>query len=493
MWTVINWIIFLAASAELIYMGYKYSGIASSDDEAGFLLAGRSLGVFVGASTLVATGFSGWCFMGSPGVAYQFGMVEILANFFFGFAIVIASLFFAGFLRRRAGELGCHTVPEYVAMQHGTGKWNNALQAIAAIISIMLLLVFLMGQIKAVGLLCSQWLNIPMVPAALLMIALIVFYTTTGGLAAVAWTDSVMIVGMLFGTVIVMFQIFGDVGITELVTKLRETDPNLVSPDTGAPYGETKLGPFMLIPYAFLWAAVLPYMCIRFLALKPDIKLHKMGLLAAVFSIILSLIPIVGLYMRIKMPGLSDADQAMPEYLNNFLHPGFAAIITLCILFAMKSTVDSILHTVSSAVSYDLRQAFFAHKNITAQGARKINRLAVIILGFIGFLMMVFAPPAFINWLSILGTGTLLAAMVGPVFISTFWKGNALGALVAMLAGFATSAVLLLFVEVGWMLGPLIGALVSSILYVLVSAITFKAQPRAHKHPEGCRPWISVG
>lgn len=75
MWIVINWIIFLAASAELIYMGYKYSGIASSDDEAGFLLAGRSLGVFVGASTLVATGFSGWCFMGSPGVAYQFGMV----------------------------------------------------------------------------------------------------------------------------------------------------------------------------------------------------------------------------------------------------------------------------------------------------------------------------------------------------------------------------------------------------------------------------------
>lgn len=124
-----------------------------------------------------------------------------------------------------------------------------------------------MGQIKAVGLLCSQWLNIPMVPAALLMIALIVFYTNTGGLAAVAWTDSVMIGGMLLGTVIVMFQIFGDMGITEMVTKLREIDPDLVSPETGAPYGETKLGPFMLIPYAFLWAAVLPYMCIRFLAL----------------------------------------------------------------------------------------------------------------------------------------------------------------------------------------------------------------------------------
>jgi sodium/pantothenate symporter len=467
-------------------MGIKFTSIAGSEDEAGFLLAGRSLGFFVGAATLVATGFSGWCFMGSPGVAYSYGTVEVLANFFFAFAIVIASLFFGNFLRRRAGELGCHTIPEYIAKQHGSGKWEHALQAVAAVISIMLLLVFLMGQIKAVGLLCSSWLEIPMVPAAFIMIALIIFYTTAGGLAAVAWTDTLMVLGMLLGSMLIMFQIFGDMGLTELVSNLREADPNLVSPETGAPYGETKIGPFLLIPYAFLWAAVLPYMCVRFLALKHEVKMHQLGLVAAVFSIILSLIPIVGLYMRVKMPGLSDPDQAMPEYLHNFLHPGWAAMITLFILFAMKSTVNSILHTVSSAVSYDIRQAFFAHKNINARKARRINRMAVVILGMVGFFMMVYAPPAFINWLSILGTGTLLAAMCGPVFISTFWKGNALGAMVAMLSGFATSAVFLLFAEVGWMVGPLLGALVSSVLYIAVSIITFKAQPRAVDRAERC-------
>ena len=98
---------------------------SNNDDESGFLVAGRSLGPFVVAATIVATGYSGWGFRGSPGVAYEFGAIEVLGNFMFAPAMVIAVLFFARFLSRRAETMGSCTIPEYAANLHGTG-WCRA-------------------------------------------------------------------------------------------------------------------------------------------------------------------------------------------------------------------------------------------------------------------------------------------------------------------------------------------------------------------------------
>jgi Na+/pantothenate symporter len=102
----------------------------------------------------------------------------------------------------------------------------------------------------------------------------------------------------------------------------------------------------------------------------------------------------------------------------------------------------------------------------------------VVVFGLIGLLMMFYAPPFLLSWLGILGTGTLLAALVGPIFLSAFWRGNAWGALAAMLGGVVTSGGLLLWSDVGWVVGPLIGCLVSTLLYVLVSLTTRARAPR---------------
>nr|WP_277987329.1 hypothetical protein [Halomonas tianxiuensis] len=86
------------------------------------------MGAFVAAGTIVATGFSGWGFMGSPGVTYQFGAIEVLGNFFFAPAMMIAVLYFARFLQRRALEMGSNTIPEYIAQSHGSGAMGRVLQ-----------------------------------------------------------------------------------------------------------------------------------------------------------------------------------------------------------------------------------------------------------------------------------------------------------------------------------------------------------------------------
>ena len=100
-----NWIIFILSSLALIGVGFwsqmKIKKGPSGSSE-GFLLGAKSIGAFVGAGTLMATGYSGWGFIGSPGTAYAYGAIEVFANFFFAPAITFGTLFFAGFMKRRS-------------------------------------------------------------------------------------------------------------------------------------------------------------------------------------------------------------------------------------------------------------------------------------------------------------------------------------------------------------------------------------------------------
>lgn len=284
---------------------------------------------------------------------------------------------------------------------------------------------------------------------------------------------------MSIGCIFIMFQIFGDISLSGLVAKMNEIDPELVNPSSGRPYGEPKIGPFLVAPYAFMFAAVLPYMCVRFLGVREDTKWRHIAAISVPLGIVLSLIPIVGAYVRVKahmgvIPALASADAAMPTYLTNFMPGILGGIISLFIVFAMGSTADSILQVLSASVSHDLRKSLTGKDDHSPKTIRLINRSAVVVMGIVGFLAMLSAPPAFLNFISILGTGTLQAAMAGPVFIGTLWLGNSIGAIASMIGGAATAGTLLLYTDMGWVVSPLIGDAVGIALYIVVSKLTFR-------------------
>lgn len=117
--TSLNWWLLLGTISIMVGLAtYSNKVMHKGNGEGGFLLASNCLGPFIGASTIVATAFSGWGFMGSPGVAYKYGAIELLGNFFFAPAIVLAVLFCARFLHHKAQTMGTLTIPEYIAHSH---------------------------------------------------------------------------------------------------------------------------------------------------------------------------------------------------------------------------------------------------------------------------------------------------------------------------------------------------------------------------------------
>ncbi|WCE31415.1 sodium:solute symporter family protein [Vibrio sp. SCSIO 43137] len=479
--TALNWI--LLAVTVLIMVGlalYSNKIMKSDESESGFLLAANCLGPFTGAATIVATGFSGWGFMGSPGVAYRFGAIELLGNFFFAPAMVLAVLFCARFLHQKAQSMGSLTIPEYIAKSHeGPEAVKRLTQAVAALITVVLLLVFLVGQIKALGLLGGQWLGIDNTTASMIMIGIIIVYTSIGGLAAVAFTDTFMVIGMCVSAFIIVFTIFTDISPTDLFDALHAIDPELVAPSDSGPYGSTNWHVFLVLPYAFIYSTTLPYMSVRFMALDKKTKLHHMAAYMTPIACLLSLVPLAGLYMRVKVPGLEHADSAMPVFLTTFLTPTVSAVITLFILFAMKSTANSVLHSIAGSVSHDLRQALWPRCRLSDNKLLLLNRSAVWGLGGAGFIGMLYAPPFMLSMLAILGSGTLMATLVAPTLLNRYVEGNIYAALSAMISGFLSGAILFLQFDLGWVEAPIYATLISCGCYYLV-AKGFRKQQVTH-------------
>lgn len=473
MW--LNWIVLGLSIVLLMYLGGKAGKRVSDEDEGDFLVAGRSLGPFVMAGTVIATGFSGWGFMGSPGAAYQYGSIELLGNFLFGPAMVVAVLFFARYLRNRAESMGSNTIPEFVVNLHCEDKKSQSariLRGVTSVSMVIFLTVFLTGQIRALGMLGSSWLQISPLAASALLLAIIAIYTLWGGLLAVAWTDTFMVIGMSLAALYMSVQIFTDIPLGEMIRQLGEVNKDFTQPETSTPYGQSKASVFLVFSYAMVFSTALPYMSVRFMAMKRGISIARTGMYTAVLGCILSIVPLVGLYVRLKNPDLANADDAMPWYLANIPPLLIGSVITLFILFAMKSTANSILHTLSTAVSHDIRQSLFVNSRPSGKKILQLNRLWVVLVSIIAFIATFFLPKTMLNFLGIFSSGTLMAALSGVLLVSIFYTGTMAGALASMLAGAATSVYLLTSGIVGWVEGPLLGVVASAIVYVVVSMMT---------------------
>ena len=471
-----NWLVFLASSGLLVYLGLKAKRLVHGGSEAGFLVAGRSLGPVIGAATVVATGYSGWAFIGSPGAAYRFGTVELVANIMFAPAMVISLALFANYLRRRAAELNTLTIPEYIAAQHGTGVPSRLIQGLVAALTIVLLLVFLTGQLKALGLMASGLLGISMEASIYLLVLIIIAYTMIGGMGAIAWADGVMVIGMTMGAVLLIGTIFSKISLPDLLSQLEAVDAESVNPQAGQPYGESKLSPFLLFPYAFLFTLCLPYMANRILSFREDIGIHNVVVVVALLTCVLSTVPIAGLYARSQLILLEDPDQAVGVMIDQLINPYLGALISVAVLFAIKSTANSLLHAISSAASHDLRKALLPEVELSAERTLLINRSAVVMSGLCAVVAVLYAPPFMLVWLGILGTGTLLASLAAPMLIPIVWQGNSYGAVAAILTGFTVTGLLMLYLKVGWVEAPLIGCVLSALAYWLVSLATRSMQ-----------------
>jgi SSS family solute:Na+ symporter len=192
--TLITWAIIAAYMAFIFVKGVsKARGVGDTDD---FLVAGRNVGWFMLFCTMGATVIGGGSSIGAIGKTYDWGVLMLLVSTGWYLHFIFSGLVVAPQFRR--AEL--YTVAGYFGHRFGEGP-----RFVMMVLSLLFSVFIVAAQMAAFGsvlaTLMPQFADMSRVLAWAILIggAMVVIYSTAGGLLAVIHTDVYQFVILLAG------------------------------------------------------------------------------------------------------------------------------------------------------------------------------------------------------------------------------------------------------------------------------------------------------
>lgn len=165
----------------------------------GWLVGRRDIGPLVTGFALVASYLSGWAIFGNAGLTYTYGwsgswLVGTVSIMGITICLVL------GYRMRRYVALGARTVPEMLKIRFE----SRFIQALAGITMIILLLVYCVGQYKAMATVWTMTTGMPFHGSLLFTAILVLIYIAIGGYAGTQWVSSfqgilLTVVGWILG------------------------------------------------------------------------------------------------------------------------------------------------------------------------------------------------------------------------------------------------------------------------------------------------------
>ncbi|MDH5447852.1 MAG: sodium:solute symporter family protein [Candidatus Bathyarchaeota archaeon] len=181
-------------------------------------LVGRGdIGPLVTGFALVASYLSGWAIFGNAGLGYAYGWS---GSWLIGTICVMgtAICLVIGYRMRRYVAFGARTVPEMLRVRFE----SRTVQALAGLAMIILLIVYSVGQYKAMATVWTITTNIPFYGSLLTTAILVLIYLIVGGYTGTQWVSCfqgilLTIIGWTLGIAVLFWaggpaQIAGSIG-----------------------------------------------------------------------------------------------------------------------------------------------------------------------------------------------------------------------------------------------------------------------------------------
>ncbi len=446
-----------------------------------FFVAGRSLGPIVVALAVFSSTLSGFGFVGGPGLVYASGISSM-------WMVVVATLGYAmGFylvakrIRIIAEIRDTLSLPDVLAARYG----SEVVRFLTGLTILLGVLGYLATQILAMALVLQSILSalpafagIDLITCAAVSLAVLVFYSVTGGIIASVYTDLVQGIMMVVAGLLVVAAAAAafDGGLAEASQVILEDDP-----ETIMPFG--TFGAMTALAWFFTFGLGLagqPHIITKMMmnrSISDNRIVMPVSLLSYGVSAMLWLsigIAMHALVVSGAHPPLGQADDAAPAFLASYTSPLLAGIVFAGLFAAIMSTADAFLNIGAAAVVHDIP------KSVLGRSLRNELFWARVATVVISLIAMGFALYSHFYWgrlvgiLGAFGWGTFAAALVPLVVVGLNWKrANR----VAAIAAVSISLILNLGIEAFQirlpygMSGGFIALLASLTLFFLLSLI----------------------
>jgi len=439
-----------------------------------FFVAGRAAGlVRVGFGTMAAA-FSGFVFVGGPGLTYRIGAASLWIVLPVGFTAALLCLVAGGPLRRLAGVHELFTVPDVLAARYE----SRAVRAAAAVTILLGSIAYLAAQLLATGRLLEWVLGLRAShgPTGLAVgiavgLAVVLAYSVAGGMVAGLNTDVVQGAIMLATSVAICLlavrAVGGIPGMIEAVSSDPRFGAEFLDPFGGAA-GGGALALFFLFGIGVLGQ---PHMVHKFLMLDDARHLRWMPVVVGGSQAICLLtwigvgLAVPALVAQGRLAPLAVPDDATPAFLARFAPEWVSGLAIAGVLAAIMSTADSLLNLGAAALVRDLPRAF----GRPVRNELRAGKIATLALG-LGAGVAAWATDDLVALLGTFAFGTFAAGLGPALVLGLHWdRVGARTAVAAITVGTAGSLALE-WAGRGWLpagVPPSAPALAASTLVVL--------------------------
>ena len=433
------------------YVSRKKSGTTRSAED--YFLAGRSLPWWAIGASLIAANISAEQIIGMSGQGWVVGMAIAVWELTAAIAlIVMAKYFLPLFLEKKI-----YTMPQFLEQRFD--------KRVSLVLSFFWLIVYIFINLTSVLWLGSLAINaltgLDLFYGLVLLAIFSLAYSLSGGLKAVAMTDAVQVILLIFGGLAVSFialNIISDSngvieGMKIVMKDMPERFDMILSPDNSSyrdlPGVWILLGLGVWIGHFFYWGFN-QYITQRALAAK-DIKEAQKGVMFAAYLKLLMPIVIVlpGICAAFLYPSLEKSDQAYPTMMS-LLPNGLLGLTFAALIAAIVSSLASMSNSISTIFTMDIYK-HFKNDNVSQSNLIQVGRITVVLAVLIATLV---AQPLLGSFESIFQyiqnfTGYFSPGIVVIFLVALFWKkATTLSVLVAAIVSlFLSLGIFLVFPE----------------------------------------------
>ena len=293
----------------------------------------------------------------------------------------------------------------------------------------------------------------------------------SGGLLAVAWTDFVQGMLMIFAVFVGLFVAFGNAGsLSDVMAAIGAMDPALTSPWINP---VTIAG---LLSAGWLGYMGQPQIVQMFMGMKDPGSSRRGAVIAGTTGVFLLFGSFfVNLCCMVLFPDSADTSANFILLITEYTPSWLVGIVTAAILAAVMSSADALLHVATTAVTQDFYNKILKKGQATDKQVLVVARVAAVVIGVIA-IYLAYNPFDSILWVNWWAWGGL--SVFAPILILGFyWKrATREGAMVSMIVGFIAVYV---WYQLGlntWCHYTLVAFVVTGVVHVAVSLVT-KAPP----------------
>jgi SSS family solute:Na+ symporter len=356
---VAAWIFFMMAFG--VYISWKSKKETAND----YFLASKSLTWWAVGGSLIAANISAEQFIGMSGSGYAVGFAiaayELMAAITL---LLVAKYFLPVFLKKEI-----YTMPQFLEK-----RFDARVRTGLAVFWVLLFVLVNITSVLYLGSLAlEKIIGIPLLYAIIGLAIYSASFSVTGGLKAVALTDVVQVVALIFGGLVASFMVLEAVGggvVSGLVTLVEKAPEkfDMILDKSNPEYmnlpGISVLVGGMWIANLYYWGTN-QYIIQRSLACKSLQEAQEGTAVAAVVKVILPIIVVIpGIAAYVLGAEISKADEAYPWVISNYVGVGFKGIALAALIAAIGSSVASIVNSAATIFTLDIYRPIFMKRDV---------------------------------------------------------------------------------------------------------------------------------